>query len=296
MNQNRLAVLMLLAAAIFWSTSGVLIKLVALPALTIAGWRSLIAGGVILLLCRNEVKVSWGINSLLGAVCIGLFCICFVVATKLTTAANAIVLQYAASAYVAILAPRMLGEPTQREDWVFLSVVIAGICLFFMDDVSPRGTLGILVGISGSLCWAGAMIFLRRSRRASTAWPIALGNFMAAGVCLPFMFEQMPTSMDWFGLAGLGVVSLGIGYAVFAYGIKRVRALESVLIPSIEPLINPLWVFLFFGEMPGRWAFIGGSLVLAAVTLRGIATVCKRRDGLSLAASLDTDAVETTSG
>jgi drug/metabolite transporter (DMT)-like permease len=83
---------------------------------------------------------------------------------------------------------------------------------------------------------------------------------------------------------------------VFAYGIKRVRALESVLIPSIEPLINPLWVFLFFGEMPGRWAFIGGSLVLAAVTLRSIATVCKGREGLPLAASLDTDAVKTTSG
>ncbi len=296
MNENRLAVLMLVAAAIFWSTSGVLIKLVDLPALTIAGWRSLIAGGVILLLCRKEVKVSWGINSLMGAVCIGFFCICFVVATKFTTAANAIVLQYSASAYVAILAPRMLGEPTQREDWLFLSVVIAGICLFFMDDVSMRGTLGILVGIIGALFWAGAMIFLRKSRGTSTAWPIALGNIMAAGICLPFMFQQMPTSMDWLGLVGLGVVSLGIGYAVFSYGIKRVRALESVLIPSIEPMINPLWVFLFFGEMPGRWAFIGGSLVLAAVTVRGIATACKGRDGLPLAESLETKAIESTSG
>ena len=131
MNENRLAVLMLLAAAIFWSTSGVLIKLVALHPMAIAGWRSLIAGGVILLLCRKEVKVSWGVNPVLAAACMGLFCICFVVATKLTTAANAIVLQYAASAYVAILAPRMLGEPTRRQDWYFLSLVVAGIALFF---------------------------------------------------------------------------------------------------------------------------------------------------------------------
>ncbi|HSO18805.1 MAG TPA: EamA family transporter, partial [Desulfosarcina sp.] len=91
MNENRLAVLTLFAAAIFWSTSGVLIKLVDLPPLAIAGWRSLIAGAVILALCHKEVKVSWTINPLLSALCIGLFCICFVVATKLTTAANAIV-------------------------------------------------------------------------------------------------------------------------------------------------------------------------------------------------------------
>ena len=275
MNENRLAVLMLISAAIFWSTSGVLIKLVVLHPMAIAGWRSLIAGGVILLLCRKEVNVSWGINPVLAAACMGLFCICFVVATKLTTAANAIVLQYAASAYVAILAPRMLAEPTRLQDWYFLTVVVAGICLFFVDTLSLRGLMGILVAIIGSVFWAGATIFLRKSRSGSTAWPIALGNFMAAGLCLPFMFLQAPTAMDWFGLAGLGVISLGAGYAVFAYAIKRVRALEAVLITSVEPLINPMWVFLATGEAPGQWAFVGGTLVLAAVMLRGIATAYK---------------------
>lgn len=280
LNENRMAILSLLVAAVFWSTSGVLIKLVALPPLAIAGWRSLIAGGVILLLCRKEIRVSWAIDPLLSALCMGLFCISFVVATKLTTAANAIVLQYAASAYVAILAPGMLGEPTRRRDWYFLSLVLVGISLFFLDDLSFRGTLGIVVGMVGSLFWAGAMIFLRRSRCGSTAWPLALGNFMAAGFCLPFMFRQAPTSADWLGLAGLGVVSLGIGYAVFSYGIKRVRALEAVLIPSIEPLINPVWVFLVFGEMPGKWAFIGGTVVLAAVTVRGVATAFRDHDDI----------------
>ncbi|MCB2145119.1 MAG: DMT family transporter [Deltaproteobacteria bacterium] len=273
MNEKRLAVLMLFTAAIFWSTSGVLIKLVALHPMAIAGWRSLIAGGVILLLCRKEVRISWSINPVMAAACMGLFCICFVVATKLTTAANAIVLQYAASAYVAILAPKMLGEPTRRQDWYLLSVVVGGIGLFFVDTLSVRGTMGILVGMVGSAFWAGAMIFLRKSRSGSTAWPLALGNFMAAGLCLPFMFRQTPTSMDWLGIVGLGVISLGAGYAVFAYAIKRVRALEAVLIPSIEPLINPMWVFMATGEAPGMWAFLGGTLVLAAVTVRGMVTV-----------------------
>lgn len=281
MRADRLAILSLFAAAVFWSTSGLLIKLVVLPPLAIAGWRSLIAGGVILLLCKREVKVVWTRHPMLAAVCIGMFCICFVVATKLTTAANAIVLQYASSAVVAILAPRMLGEPTRRQDWYLLSLVLMGICLFFIDDLSMRGLYGIIVGMVGALFWAGAMIFLRKSRSGSTAWPLALGNFMAAGACLPFMFHQTPTSTDWLGLIGLGVVSLGVGYAVFAYGVKRVRALEAVLIPSIEPLINPLWVFLAFGEMPGRWAFIGGALVLAAVTARGVITACVERGGIA---------------
>ncbi|MFZ0240561.1 MAG: DMT family transporter [Desulfobacterales bacterium] len=277
MNEKRLAVLMLFAAAIFWSTSGVLIKLVALHPLAIAGWRSLIAGGVILLLCRKAVKVSWGLNALLAAACMGLCCISFVVATKLTTAANAIVLQYAASVYVAVLAPKILGEPTRRRDWFFLSLVLSGIGLFFVDAISLRGTLGIVVAVMGSIFWAGTAIFLRKSRSVSTAWPIALGNFMAAGLCLPFMFRQVPTPMDWLGLAGLGIISLGAGYAVFSYAIKRVRALESVLIPSIEALINPLWVFLAIGEVPGIWTFIGGSLVLTVVTVRGISTAYNGR-------------------
>ena len=277
MNEKRLAVLMLYTAAIFWSTSGVLIKLVALHPMAIAGWRSLIAGGVILLLCRKEVRISWGINPVMAAACMGLFCVCFVVATKLTTAANAIVLQYAASAYVAILAPKMLGEPTRRQDWYLLSVVVGGIGLFFVDTLSVRGTMGILVGMVGSAFWAGAMIFLRKSRSGSTAWPLALGNFMAAGLCLPFMFRQTPTSMDWLGIVGLGVISLGAGYAVFAYAIKRVRALEAVLIPSIEPLINPMWVFLATGEAPGMWSLLGGTLVLAAVTVRGMVTAYHSR-------------------
>jgi drug/metabolite transporter (DMT)-like permease len=272
MNESRRAVMALICAAVFWSTSGVLIKLVALHPLAIAGWRSLIAGFVILLLCRKAIRVSWSLDALVAGACMGLFCISFVVATKLTTAANAIVLQYSGSVYVAILAPRMLGEPTRRQDWYFLFIVVAGISLFFFDSLSPRGFLGILVGVAGSLFWAAAMIFLRKSRHTSTAWPIALGNFMAVGICLPFMFRQAPTLPEWAGLVGLGVVSLGIGYTLFAYGIQRVRALESVLIPAVEPLINPIWVFLATGEAPGMWAFIGGIIVLMAVTVRGIAT------------------------
>lgn len=265
-----MAVLLLFTAALFWSTSGILIKLVTLHPMAIAGWRSLIAGVVILVLCKKSVKVTWDFATLAAAFCLGAFCICFVAATKLSTAANAIVLQYSASAYVAVLAPIVLKEPTQRQDWFFLVLVVAGICLFFFDDMSAEGTLGILIGILGALFWAGTMIFVRKSRNQSTAWSLSLGNFMAALFCLPFMFRQMPSATDSLGILGLGVISIGAGYAVFSYAIKEVRALEAVLICSIEPFINPLWVFLFIGELPGPSAMIGGALVLLAVTVRSI--------------------------
>ncbi len=184
--------------------------------------------------------------------------------------ANAIVLQYAASAYVAVLAPWLLGEPTRRSDWFILVLVVLGIGMFFMDDLSMEGRWGIFLGVLGSAFWAGTMIFLRKTKDQSTAWPLSLGNFMAAAFCLPFMFREMPGMTDSLGVLGLGVISIGAGYAIFSYAIKEVQALEAVLICSIEPFINPLWVFIILGELPGPAALAGCSLVLLAVTARSV--------------------------
>ncbi|WDP92895.1 MAG: EamA family transporter [Desulfobacter sp.] len=270
MKKNYAAILLLMAAAVCWSTSGILIKMVSLHPLAIAGWRSLIAGVFIVAVCRKSVDVTWDRYTLGAAFCLGAFCICFVGATKLSTAANAIVLQYSASAYVAVLAPWVLKEETRAIDWVTLVLVVAGVCLFFMDDLSMEGRWGIFLGILGALLFAGTMLFLRKNKDGSTAWPLGLGNFFAAVCCLPFMFGQMPGITDGLGLLGLGVVSIGAGYAIFSYAIKNVPALEAVLVCSIEPFINPLWVFLFLGELPGPSALAGGSLVLVAVTSRSV--------------------------
>ena len=275
MKKNLIPVLMLLAAAVLWSTSGTLIKMVSLPPLAIAGWRSFVAGVFLLVVCKKAVKISWDRATLGAAASLGAFCICFVCATKLTTAANAIVLQYTASVLVAVLAPYFLNEPTRRLDWITLGLVVVGVCLFFLDDLSADGRLGIFIGILGAVFWAITMIFLRQAKDNSTAWPLSLGNFVAAGLCLPFMFEQMPGTTDVLGIIGLGTISIGAGYAVFSYANKEVQALEAVLICSIEPFINPIWVFLFVGEMPGPAAMAGGMLVLTVVTMRSVTTVIK---------------------
>lgn len=277
MQNNRTAVIMLLAAACFWSTSGILIKMVSLHPLSIAGWRSLIAGITVLLLCRKSVCISWDRYTLGAAACMGLFCISFVGATKLGIAATAIVLQYSSAAWVAVLAPVMLGEPTRRRDWYIMALVSVGICLFFFDELSLQATAGLWCGVACSFLWAGTVLFLRKTREQSTAWPIALGNIMAAALCLPFMFSQVPTLQDAAGLVGLGTVSLGAGYAVYAYAVQRVTALEAVLICSVEPLINPIWVFLGTGEIPGPMSLTGGGLVLVAVTIRGILSTTDSR-------------------
>ncbi len=270
MSESGKAVLLLLMAAVFWSTSGVLIKLVQWGPLAISGWRSLVAAVPIWLLCRREVRLAFNREQVWAGICCCLFCTAFVASTKLTTAANAILLQYTAPIYVAILAPRLLGEPTPRRDWGFVGLTLLGMALFFLDQVTLEGLLGICLGIAGALLWALMILLVRRQRASSTAGPLVLGNFLTFFCCLPFALEGSPGGLGWPGIVLLGVVSLGLGYAAFARAIKRVTALESILLPTLEPLLNPLWVFLLYGERPGPWALLGGGIVLVAVTARGI--------------------------
>jgi len=270
MHNNQKAILMLLASAFFWSISGVLIKLVSLPPLAIAGWRCFIGALAMLVFCRKSIRISLDRDTLIASVCMGLFCICFVGATKLGTTANAIVLQYSSSAYVAVLAPWIIKEPTRRQDWFFLVLVVGGICLFFLDELSVKVFSGILLGIAGAIFWAGTNIYLRKSRKNSTSWALTLGCFIAAGLCSPFMFSQMPGPWEIFGLFGLGVLCIGAGYAIFSRAIQHVTALDAVLICSVVPFFNSLWVFWCTGEVPGPWAFVGAFIVLGSVTARGI--------------------------
>ncbi len=270
MGKKYSSVLLLVATAVCWSTSGILIKLVSLHPSAIAGWRGFVAGLFIMVACKKDIEFVWDRYTLAAAGCLGVFCLCFVWATKLSTAANAIVLQYSASAYVAVLAPWVLGEKTHLRDWITLIIVMAGVCLFFMDDLTMEGRWGICLGIFGAMLWAGNMLCLRKNKDSSTAWALSLGNFFTAILCLPFMFRQAPGLTDTLGVLGLGIISIGAGYAIFSYAIKSVPALEAILVCSIEPFINSLWVFLFLGELPGPSALIGGGLVLTAVTAHSI--------------------------
>ncbi|RPI92494.1 MAG: DMT family transporter [Spirochaetales bacterium] len=260
------AVACLLGAAFLWSLGGLLIKWIPWDALAIAGARSIIAIPVILLYLGRP-RFTWSPAQIGGAAAYAATVICFVLANKLTTAANAILLQYTAPLYVALLGGPLLGERAGAAAWAALAGTMGGMALFFMDGLGAGGLRGNLLALASGLSFALLIVMLRLQKDGSPIETVLLGNIVTAVVCAPFVFRTAPPVEGLAALVILGVFQLGAAYILYVAAIRRVTALEGVLIPVIEPLLNPLWVFLALGERPGPWAFAGGVLVLVSVTL-----------------------------
>ena len=261
------AILYLILTAILWSTSGILIKMVHWHPVAIAGMRSAIAALFLVAVIRRP-HFTWSFSQIGGAVAYAATVIIFVSANKLTTAANAILLQYTAPVFVALFSAWFLGERIGWLDWATVLVVMGGMALFFFDRLTAGGLWGNILAVVSGVGLASLVLFLRKQKDGSPLESILLGNVLAALAGLPFMFGPPPDATGWIGLLLLGIFQLGLTYALYAIAIKHVTALEGILIPVIEPLLNPCWVFLFLGERPGSWALAGGAVVLATVTVR----------------------------
>ena len=255
--------------AVLWSLGGVLIKSVEWHPLGIAGTRSAIAA-VILWIWLRRPQFTWSFNQVGAAVAYVGTVLLFVMATQWTTAANAIFLQYTAPIYVAIAGPLVLRERSRRVDWICIGMAIAGIGLFFKDDFTVTGGWGIAAALASGLSFATMVIFLRREKDGSPLSALLLGNIAAALVGLPMVIVAPPPAAALLPLLALGVLQLGIPYLLYGLAIRRVTALEATLIPMLEPVLNPLWVGLVIGEIPGPWSMAGAGLVLLAVLIRAL--------------------------
>jgi drug/metabolite transporter (DMT)-like permease len=183
----------------------------------------------------------------------------------MTTAATAILLQYTAPIYVAILAPFFIKEPTRGRDWLFIIVTIGGIVLFFMDNLSLEGMGGNLLALFSGVIFACFCMLLRRTGDPGGA--IIWGNMLAFAFTLPFMdFQHLPSPSGWLCLLALGCLQLGLGYFLYSLAAPHLSALELIIIPSIEPILNPVLAALFIGEIPGAWSIAGGIIVLVTIT------------------------------
>jgi drug/metabolite transporter (DMT)-like permease len=266
----RRAVLAVAGAAVLWSTGGLFIKLAPMPALAVAGGRSLIAGLFYLALFRPNLRNARWTTAAAYAACI----ITFVSATKLTTAANAIFLQYTGPAYVLVLSPFLLDEPFRPADAICVLLSLAGMSLFFVGKVEAGQLAGNLLAVASGLFFALAIVLLRREAKSGSGDAIpstTLGNFMAAAVTAPWALQAGPEVLTARGvgvLLYLGVVQLGLAYLLFTRGVRKVPAAEASLISMLEPVLNPVWVLIGFGEKPGPWAVAGGAIVIAAVAVR----------------------------
>ena len=269
MPRRFLPPVLLLLAALCWSLGGVLIKSIDWPPIAIAGGRSAIAIPIILL-CGGRPRFTFSGAQIGGALAYAGTVVLFVFATRMTTAANAIFLQYTAPIYVALIGRWYLGEHASRIDWLVIAVALVGIALFFMDRLTVSGFWGNIIALGSGLAFAAVALFLRKEKAGSPVASIVLGNVLVTLGGLPFMVQapSLGEGSLW-RLLLLGTVQLGLPYVFYATAIKQVTALEATLIPLLEPVLNPLWVMLALGERPGPWAMVGAFLVLGAVLGRG---------------------------
>ncbi|HTS02467.1 MAG TPA: DMT family transporter [Thermoanaerobaculia bacterium] len=267
---ERRGALLIAAAALLWSTGGLAIKLVALPALGVVFWRSFVSG-VFLLLVFRPSRARWRHAAPSTVAVYALMILTFVSATKMTTAANAIFLQYTGPLYVLALAPFLLKERFRKADAAAVGVALAGMSLFFVGRLDAGALAGNFVAVASGVFFGLTVLLLRRDASGDAIPSVIAGNLFAAALALPFAWRHL--ALDARGLLlvlFLGIVQMGISYVLFVKGLRTVPAAEASLLGMLEPMFNPLWAFLGLGERPSAWASLGGAIVLAAVAGRTV--------------------------
>ncbi len=271
LSERRKALLFIAIAASLWSTSGVLIKLLNWQPIAILAGRSIFSSLVFLMYLRR-IPTNWTRWKILASVAYILTQFLFVTATKMTTAANAVFLQYTAPIYVVLLAFWFLREKPSKADWGSMVIIFLGLLLFFGDKLSASGLYGNILAILSGVTSAVMMVSLRAQKDGIPAESILIANLFTAIFGFPFVLQETWTITSWLILLYLGMIQIGVASLLFAKAIKHVPALEANLVSTLEPVLNPVWVFLFLGESMGASALIGGLIVLAGVVFSAVSS------------------------
>jgi drug/metabolite transporter (DMT)-like permease len=263
------AIGMMVTCSLMWSLGGLFIKLLPWSALAISALRSIIAAGVIYLYMRvRNIPFRWNRNSLLISFAISVTMICFVAANKLTTAANATVLQFTAPIFMVVILILFYKQRFRRLDFAAIAFTFLGIALCFLGETGQGSTLGNTIAIFGGLSYGCMYIFSGTSDYSTRMSGILLGQLMSFVIGIPFLPQVAatltPTSLVL--VLSLGVFQLGIPYLFMSMAANDCSPLHCCLISVIEPLAAPFWVFLFHGEQPSLSAIMGSILVLTTVT------------------------------
>ncbi|MGA8807000.1 MAG: DMT family transporter [Thermoanaerobaculia bacterium] len=269
MTDRTRGTLFIVAASILWSTGGIGIKAIADAGLKVTFYRSLFAAIALMLFLGRKV---WGRRQwkstpafIFGIISYAACLTAFVIATKWTTAANAIFLQYAGVVWVLLLSPIVLREPMRARDVIAIAVAMSGMALFFVGRFETRGMAGNGMALVSSVFFAALILVLRREQRAAQA-AVTWGNVVCALAVLPFISHDLALTPRSFAvLAFLGVFQIAIAYVLFVRGLAYVTATQASLTGMLEPVSNPIWVFLFLGERPSAFAIAGALVVLAAI-------------------------------
>jgi drug/metabolite transporter (DMT)-like permease len=276
MTEHQKGILAIVIAALLWSTGGLFIKLISLDAYQLSFYRSIFSALTFMVLFRKRVFIFNFPIFLNGLFYAGIL-ILFVIATKLTTAANAIFLQYTAPIYVLILEPILLKTKLRRINVISVIISFIGMSLFFVGEISPSHFEGNLVALLSGICFAAFLIRIRKSDESYRVPAIFWGNIFIPVLCFNSVFPEFQIDLkNMLMVMYLGIFQIGLAYAVFTYSIKRIEGIEAALIAMIEPVMNPIWVYIGYGERPSTFAIVGGLIILATISVRTIITEGKK--------------------
>ena len=270
MKKENLAIIEMLICATLWSMAGIFMKLLPWNGLAVAGLRSLIAGLTIAAyILIKGMHIIINRRTVITGVFTACVYTCFAVANKLTTAANAIVLQFTSPVFIVIFSALILKKRIRRSDALVVCFTLAGIALFFFDQLQPGYILGNFVAIAAGMFMAGMFMAVGELEGEQRFSGILIGQSLTFLVGMPFVIATRPefTLVSTLSILILGVFQLGISYVLYVESSKYCPPLACCLLGAAEPLLNPVWVLIFDGERPGIFALIGGVIVVVSITL-----------------------------
>lgn len=280
MSKQKIGALEVFLAALCWSFAGVFCKWLPWSSFTIIGMRSITAA-LVLGLSRKSFKTRLSRGNWLGALGMSATSVLFLSATKLTSSANAIVLQYAAPAVVIALCWIVFGQKPSGRDILVAALVLCGVVLCSWKGLSEGGgrLLGDILGILSALTYS--LVFFCAKLKDANALDY---NYLGALLCLPFSlyaFFDPNMTMKFTHLLAIAAMGLCLagGYYFISRSLTRVSPITSALLANLEPVLNPIWVFLFLGEDPGRMSVIGSAVVILTVTVYSLTKDKKQASG-----------------
>lgn len=269
LTQRRKAIILLVITAVLWSTSGAFVKALDWEPLSILAGRGIFTSIVFLIYLRRLPRTisHWTLLAAGGSLMTQFL---FVTSTKLTTAANSIFLQYTAPVYVVLLGYWLLREKPARTDWVGMGIIFLGMILFFGDQLSPDGFYGNILAVLSGVTSALMIVSFRAQKNSSPEDSVLIASLVIAIIGTPSVLRETWTVSNWLIVAYLGIFQIGLAFILFTWSIKHIPALEANLVGTLEPILNPVWVFLFLGERMGKFALLGGLVVLAGVIISAV--------------------------
>ena len=269
-NKNN-GFLFLFLAALLWSTGGFGSKFIPWNPVSIAAVRGIFAT-LVLFILRRKKKIIFTKSSVIAGVCVFLTTLLFMFANKMTSAANAIVFQYAAPIYVLLGVMISQRKKPKLLDAVTILLTFSGIVLFFLDHLGSGALVGDILAILSGITFSGVFFFNKKPDASPED-----SNIIGCGLSLlliPVLFLDTAVissgTTPWIAAILMGTLQLGLAYFFFGKGIKVTNSVTASIICIIEPILNPIWVFLLLGEKPGALSILGAAIVILAVSFNSI--------------------------